>query len=84
VTVAPPVERLAREHVAPSCPWLLVHGAADDVVPPGPVLDWAAKLAKPPQIVLLPGVGHFFHGKLPALIDAVTTFFAADFAPGSG
>jgi alpha/beta superfamily hydrolase len=58
---------------------LLVHGAADDVVPPQPVLDWAAELAVPPRIVVLPGVGHFFHGKLPALSEAVTDFFGADF-----
>ena len=80
VTVAPAVDRIARDLVAPTCPWLLVHGDADDVVPAQPVLDWAAKLATPPRIVLLPGVGHFFHGRLPALIDAVTDFFGADFA----
>jgi alpha/beta superfamily hydrolase len=80
VTVAPALGRLVRDFAAPSCPWLLVHGDADDVVPAKPVLDWAAGLAAPPRIVLLPGVGHFFHGRLPALIEAVTDFFRADFA----
>ncbi|HUQ51785.1 MAG TPA: alpha/beta fold hydrolase [Gammaproteobacteria bacterium] len=84
VTVAPAVDRLARDFAAPSCPWLLVHGDADDVVPPQPVVDWAATLATPPRVVLLPGVGHFFHGRLPALIDAVTDFFGADFAAAGG
>jgi alpha/beta superfamily hydrolase len=80
VTVAPAVDRFARDFAAPSCPWLLVHGDADDVVPPKSVLDWAAALAAPPRIVLLEGVGHFFHGRLPALIEAVTDFFGADFS----
>ncbi len=80
VTVAPAVDRLRTRFVAPSCPWLLVHGDADDVVPPQPVLEWAATLAQPPRIVLLQGVGHFFHGRLPALLDSVTDFFRADFA----
>jgi alpha/beta superfamily hydrolase len=80
VTVAPPVDGLRRAFVAPTCPWLLVHGDADNVVPPTPVLEWAATLAQPPRIVVLPGVGHFFHGRLPALLDSVTDFFGAHFA----
>ena len=84
VTVAPPAERLRTGFVAPSCPWLLVHGDADDVVPSQPVIEWAQSLALPPRIVVVPGVGHFFHGRLPALIDAVTEFFGADFAVAEG
>jgi uncharacterized protein len=84
VTVAPPVDRLPRDFAAPSCPWLLVHGDADDVVPPKPVLEWAATLRAPPRVVVLPRVGHFFHGRLPALLDAVTGFFGADFTAPRG
>jgi len=82
VTVAPPVDRLATDFVAPACPWLLIHGDADEVVPPQPVLEWCSKLAAPPRIVLLPGVGHFFHGRLAALREAVTSQFGGDFAGG--
>jgi alpha/beta superfamily hydrolase len=82
VTVAPPVDRLAVDFVAPACPWLLIHGEADEVVPLEPVLEWCSKLAAPPRIVSLPGVGHFFHGQLPALIEAVTSQFGGDFAGG--
>jgi alpha/beta superfamily hydrolase len=78
VTVAPPVERLRDAFTAPGCPWLLIHGEADDVVPPGPVLEWCAALPAPPKIVLLPGVGHFFHGRLAAITQAVTETFGAD------
>ena len=82
VTVAPPVERVRADFVAPACPWLLIHGDADDVVPPQPVLEWCATLSAPPKIVLLPGVGHFFHGRLAALTDAVTEHFGAALAGG--
>jgi alpha/beta superfamily hydrolase len=79
MTVAPPVDKLPADFVAPTCPWLLVHGEADDVVPAGPVMEWCATLQAPPRVVLLPGVGHFFHGRLPALAQAVTDAFGADF-----
>lgn len=80
LTVAPPIDRLPADFVAPACPWLLIHGEADDVVPAKPVLEWCATLETPPKVVLLPGVGHFFHGRLPALADAVVKAFGADFA----
>lgn len=83
VTVAPPVRWLTADFAAPRCPWLLVHGSADDVVPAEPVLAWARALAVPPQVVLVDGVGHFFHGNLNALRDAVAEFFGADFASGA-
>ena len=82
VTVAPPVDRLRESFVAPRCPWLLVQGEADDVVPPGPVLEWSRSLASPPKVVLLPGVGHFFHGSLAALTQAVTETFGPELAAG--
>jgi uncharacterized protein len=80
VTVAPPVDRIGDDFAAPLCPWLLIQGDADDVVPPGPVLEWCARLAVPPKIVLVPGVGHFFHGHLAALTRAVTEQFGAGLA----
>jgi alpha/beta superfamily hydrolase len=76
VTVAPPVTNLPDGLVLPACPWLLVHGTADDVVPVAPTKAWAAALATPPALVLLDGVGHFFHGQLRVLEDTVAGFFA--------
>ena len=80
VTVAPPVDRLPRDLNLPTCPWVLVHGDADEIVTPGPVLDWCATLAAPPKIVLLKGVGHFFHGRLSDITQAVRDMFGPDFA----
>jgi alpha/beta superfamily hydrolase len=78
ITVAPPIGRLPADLVPPACPWVLVHGGADEIVAPKPVLAWCATLAAPPKIVLLDGVGHFFHGRLPALVEAVADAFGAD------
>ena len=74
VTVAPAIGRIALDGALPRCPWLIVQGDADDVVAPREVLDWAAGLSPPPTIALLAGAGHYFHGRLTDLKDAVTTF----------
>jgi len=72
ITVAPPVERFDFSGLAvPACPWLLIQGDADDVVDPHRVLAWARALEPPPRILIMPGVGHFFHGHLSVLRDAV-------------
>ena len=44
---------------------LVLHGEADDTVPLAAALDWARPQNLP--VVVLPGVGHFFHGQLPML-----------------
>jgi hypothetical protein len=78
VTVAPAVNRLGvSEATLPECPWLLVHGAADDVVDCEETLSWARNQSRPPQVAVLPATGHFFHGKLHELDDAVTAFLSA-------
>ena len=58
----------------PECPWLIVQGDHDELVNHTEVIEWASKLAHAPQIALLPGAEHFFHGKLNELRDAVTSF----------
>jgi uncharacterized protein len=75
VLVAPAIKRVSLEGVAvPAIPWLIVQGDADELVNAQETLEWAKPLANPPQIVVLPGVEHFFHGKLNELRDAVTAF----------
>jgi alpha/beta superfamily hydrolase len=75
VTVAPAIRRVSLENVPPpACPWLIVQGDNDDLVSHTEVIEWASHLPQPPEIVLLPGVEHFFHGKLNELRDAVTRF----------
>jgi hypothetical protein len=75
VTVAPGITRVAMESVAsPACPWLIVQGDADDVVPPTQVSAWAALQSPAPTTRLLPRAGHFFHGRLHELREVVLAF----------
>ena len=76
VTVAPAVERFATDDIVPpACPWVLVQGMADEVVSPDKVLGWARSLAQPPRIIEMAGAGHFFHGRLNELREAVAAAF---------
>jgi alpha/beta superfamily hydrolase len=74
VAVAPAVTRISVDAVTPSCPWLIVQGDADDIVEPGTVLDWASRLSPAPAVKVLPGAGHFFHGRLHELREVVLAF----------
>ena len=48
---------------------LVIHGESDDTVPLANVLDWARPQFLP--VMVVPGVGHFFHGQLPLLKSLV-------------
>ncbi len=75
ITVAPPVGRWDFSAIpAPRCPWLVLQGDTDELVDAHAVLDWAAKSPARPQVQLLNGAGHFFHGRLHD-IDALTVAF---------
>ncbi|WP_028455280.1 alpha/beta hydrolase [Chitinilyticum litopenaei] len=52
---------------------LVIHGEEDEVIALQAVLDWARPQDLP--VVVTPGVGHFFHGKLPLLADLVSRFW---------
>jgi len=74
ITIAPAVQRFDTESTSvPRCPWLIIQGDADDVVDPAEVIRWAQALNPQPRLWVLPGAGHFFHGRLPEVRDAVTT-----------
>lgn len=77
VTVAPAIDYLSPDTRLPAgVPWLLIQGTDDDVVPAAQVLRWVEALPEPPRLVLLQGAGHFFHGRLndlkQALLEAAT------------
>lgn len=71
ITIAPAIQHVDVSGIVPQCPWLIVQGDADDVVDPAAVIEWAERLDPKPRLVVLPGVGHFFHGRLHDLRDAV-------------
>lgn len=71
-TIAPAVSRFDFTGLQrPDCPWLVVQGDADEVIDARLVIDWAQRLRPAPHLVVLPGVGHFFHGKLGELKQAI-------------
>jgi len=67
VLVGPATSRFPVPAVAADT--VVVHGEADDVVPLSATLDWARPQALP--VIVLPGVGHFFHGQLSLLKNQV-------------
>jgi len=75
ITVAPAVQLYDfSAFTLPRCPWLLIQGEADEVVPVETVRGWLSGIATPPQTLFLPGVGHFFHGHLSELKSALRDF----------
>ncbi|MFZ5503772.1 MAG: alpha/beta hydrolase [Pseudomonadota bacterium] len=71
VLVAPAVGRFAMPTVSADA--FVIHGEQDDVVPLADVLAWARPQQLP--IVVLPQVGHFFHGRLTQLRGLVRNHF---------
>jgi alpha/beta superfamily hydrolase len=67
VLVAPAVERFDVGNVPANT--LVIHGDRDDVVPLAAVLAWAQPQEL--RVMVLPGAGHFFHGRLPQLKQIV-------------
>jgi uncharacterized protein len=67
VLVGPATSTFGVANAAPDT--LVIHGEADEVVPLQSTLDWARPLQLP--VVVLPGVGHYFHGQLTRLRDLV-------------
>lgn len=73
VTIAPPVHRMADllDGAQPDCPWLIVQGEADETVSCDEVVNWMNQLEPGPELIVLPGVDHFFHGRLTALRETL-------------
>lgn len=73
VTIAPPVQHFPMQNLPPIlCPWILVQGELDDVVPPKEVFAWAEARNPKPTIIRFPQAGHFFHGQLGELRSEIT------------
>jgi alpha/beta superfamily hydrolase len=79
VTVAPPVRRFDFGRLpVPACPWLVPQGDADDLVDHAAVTDWTKSLDPPPDVRILAGAEHFFHGRLTQLRALVGEWLAAN------
>jgi hypothetical protein len=71
VLVAPAVGRFTIGSVPPET--IVIHGEEDDVVPLADVFAWARPQALP--LIVFPGCGHFFHGRLVQLQQVVTSMY---------
>jgi len=75
ISVAPAVARFAAGlERQPRCPWLIIQGDQDELVDVEETIDWVNGLEPGPELLVLEGVEHFFHGRLVELREAVTAF----------
>jgi alpha/beta superfamily hydrolase len=74
VLVGPAVGRFAVGPVPAET--IVIHGEEDEVVPLADVFAWARPQELP--IVVFPGCGHFFHGRLTQLQRVVTGLWTQD------
>ena len=75
VTVAPPVASIGGRIDQPRCPWLIVQGDTDDVVDAAAAVEWLNSLEPGPNLRIMSGAEHFFHGRLIELRNMVIEFF---------
>lgn len=75
ISIAPAVSRFARAMSSqPDCPWLILQGDRDELVDVDETIAWVNELQPGPDLQILEGAEHFFHGKLITLREAVETF----------
>ena len=75
VSVAPAIYRFAAGlEGQPDCPWLVVQGDEDELVDVEDTIEWINDLEPGPELLVMPGVEHFFHGNLVQLREAVIDF----------
>lgn len=73
VSIAPPAGRWDGfdDIAAPTMPWLVIQGEADEVVDPQAVYDWLKRIKAQAELVRMPDTSHFFHRKLIDLRGAI-------------
>jgi len=83
VTVALPFERLGVGATAPDLPWLLLHGSEDELIGLDALIEWLNQQPPGPELEVVAGADHFFHGKLSELRADVEAFFGPLIARGA-
>lgn len=75
VIVAPAIYRFAGNlESQPDCPWLIIQGDEDELVEVDETVEWVDSLAPGPELLIMTGAEHFFHGRLHELREAVMEF----------
>lgn len=79
ITVAPPVNLFDfGEAPAPRCPWLVVQGKRDKIVPCQEVERWVHTQESAPDLLCFKEADHFFHGQLNALRSGLLDILGED------
>ena len=75
ISVAPAIYRFAGNlEGQPECPWLIIQGDEDELVDVDETVGWVDSLAPGPELLIMTGAEHFFHGRLHELREAITEF----------
>jgi uncharacterized protein len=78
VTIAPAIQRVdVTRTPLPRYPWLIVQGDNDELVNAQEIQAWVETLQPRPELAMLTGVDHFFHGRLNELRDVVVSWIEA-------
>ncbi len=79
VSVAPAIYRFANNlEGQPDCPWLIIQGDEDELVEVDETVEWVDSLEPGPELLVMTGAEHFFHGRLNDLRQAVMDFVAGN------
>lgn len=77
VSIAPAISRFASGlETQPRCPWLIIQGDEDELVDIDETVEWFDSLEPGPELLVMPGGEHFFHGRLSELRETVIEFVA--------
>lgn len=72
ISIAPPVNHYDFQTLLPmECPWLVIQGDQDEIVPAEAVQAWATHSSANIELIMMSGVSHFFHGQLMQLNEQV-------------
>lgn len=75
ISIAPAVPNQDYVNAMPvNCPWLIIQGDADEVIPPKKVFDFIDNLDNKPDLIVFPKTSHFFHGKLIELRETLIEY----------
>ena len=81
VTVAPAVNRHDFSSLKPTCPWLVIQGDQDEIVPVEAVRVMIDRIDPKPTYVELVGASHFFHQRLNDLREILLAQLTSQLPP---
>ena len=85
ISVAPAIYRFAGKlEEQPACPWLIIQGDEDELVNVDETIEWVNGLEPGPELIVMRGAEHFFHGRLNDLRAAVMGFVKEPSAKQAG